>query len=139
MRQAWVTGILLTGCLAVPPAGTPVIEISSGSFYGSSATQVFATDILVTTFSKGAGRPDQQNVQQAAAGTYDRVAAVLAAKGPAAKAAIVPHDLQCLDYGTDVVRAEPPVAGIAQIVTACPDDAMAALTSALLAAIAPPG
>ncbi len=66
------------------------------------------------------------------------VGAVLAAKGPAAKAAIKPQAEQCMDYGTDMVRATPPIAGIDYISAACPDAAMAGLMSDLLAAIAAP-
>ncbi len=135
-----VVALLLSACDAVTPepsAETAVITVSTGSFFGSSSTQIYADGTLIST-NASAGKPPVRVVQHAAPGTYAKAAAVLAAKGAATRRAIKPHAQQCLDYGLDQVTASPPVAGFDLASSACPDEAMAALMSHVLATLSQP-
>ncbi len=128
----------LTACASAEPApGTAVIEVSSGSFFGSQSTRIFADGTVISVTSK----PGQASVRTLRHGTpaaYDRAAAVLAAEGAKTLRAQKPQALQCLDYGTDLVAATPPVGGFASATSACPDAAVSALMSAVLPSLATP-
>ena len=137
--------VLVSACDAVPPTEPPtepptdtaVITVASGSFFGSSSTQIFADGTLIGTTASD-GKPPVRVVQQGGPGAYAKAAAVLAAEGAATKRAIKPHAQQCLDYGMDQVSATPPVAGFDQASSACPDAAMSALMSHVLATLSQP-
>ena len=133
--------LLLAACALaqVPPAGTPVITpvitVASASFHGSTSTQIFA-DGTLTSINATPGNPPVKTTNTASPDAYTRAAAVIAAEAAVTKLALKPHPDQCLDYGTDQVTATPPIAGFAQIFTACPDKAMTALMDHFLDAIA---
>ena len=138
MKSKVLLLVVLAGCTPAPdapPEATAMIAVSSGGMLGQSGMQIFGDDRVITTsFDYGrAGKP----VEQVMPGAYARAAAVIRAEGRTAKAQYKPQLQLCMDYGTDVVQATPPIAGFDQISAACPDDAVMALLTHVQAAIAP--
>lgn len=136
--------VLLSGALVVSactePASLPSageILVASGGFFGSSSTQIFSDGTVITT-SAEPGKAPIRSITHATPDVYRRAAAVLAAEGAATLHAIKPQKLQCLDYGIDQVSASPPIAGFDKAVSACPDAALSALMSHVLATLAKP-
>jgi hypothetical protein len=133
MRRILVL-LLLAACTPVTVAeDLPTITVSSG-FQVQSTTTIRADDRVEEHFV-GLGRPDTQRVVP---GVYARAGAVIAAEGPDTKAHVKPVATICMDYGTDLVRANPPIAGFDSVAVNCPDDAVNALMAAVLAAVAAP-
>ena len=117
--------------------GVKMIEVSSASFSGSTSTRIYADGTVIGDTSAPGQKPEH-NVQHVDPAAYARAAVVLGREGLKAKAAIKPQAQQCLDYGTDLVRAVPPVAGFEQATASCPDMAMSGLMTHVLAALAHP-
>jgi hypothetical protein len=116
---------LLSACAVAPDPKAPMIEVATTSFHGSTRLQIFADG---TRIESSGGAPVTTQMYPEA---YERAAAILTRQGLAAKAALVPPAAPCLDYGTDLVRAVPPVAGFDAVSTDCPDPGMTALMAAL--------
>ncbi len=138
MKSKVLLFLLLAACTPAtdaPPLATMMIAISSGGMLGQSGTQVFGDDRVITTsFNYGrAAKP----VEQVIPGAYARAAAVIRAEGRSTKTAAKPQAQLCMDYGTAVVQAIPPIAGFDQISAGCPDDAVMALLTHVQTAIAP--
>lgn len=145
MRLAPVLALVaLAACIegngvSLPPPGTAVITFGDGGpFNGGTETQVYANDVIVHTSYGPFDRSPDRRVRQGWPGAFGSLRATLAAEGPATARRLSRRDLACPDYGSDFVTAEPPVAGISELGTACPDPAMAALLSALRAALVRP-
>ena len=128
---------------ATPPAGPglsaaglAMIEVSSGSpFSGLTTTRIYADGTMVTD-TDGGGRKPQHSQRQGDPSAFAAAAAVIATEGLRTKAAMKPQPDMCLDYGSDAVRADPPIAGFDQVYTGCPDAAVTALMDHVLAALA---
>ena len=138
MKSKVLLFVLLAACTPetdAPPLATAMIAISSGGMLGQSGTQVFGDDRVITSsFNYGrAAKP----VERVIPGAYARAAAVIRAEGRQAKAQARPQAQICMDYGTDLVQALPPIAGFDQLSSTCPDDAVMALLTHVQAAIAP--
>ena len=131
--------LVLAGCAPPPPApGLAVIVVSSSSFHGSASTQIFADGTRIEDVDRAEDGPPSHSVTQGSPGVYTKAAAVLARAGLTAKAAMKPHPDLCLDYGTDLVRAVPPIAGFDLVRTQCPDAAVSELMAEVLAALTQP-
>lgn len=70
-------------------------------------------------------------------GAHDRIMAVIAAVGPAARAANRGGPEVCMDCGHDRVRIEPATPALDMLYDDCPDVALTRLMGQVLAAIAP--
>ena len=133
--------ILLAACqttpvIDAPPEGTAMIEVANGgSMFGSSSTRIYADGTTVQDSATAGGKP-LHTVQKGAPDAYNAAAAVIMAEGKRTKAAMKPHPDICMDYGSDSVRADPPIAGFDQVSSSCPDDAVTALMDHVLASIA---
>jgi hypothetical protein len=131
--------LLLTGCASpvpLPPPDTPLIEVSfGGPVYGSQSTVIYADGTVVTATDGPLEKP-KSTVRQGSPDVYRAAAAVLAERGPAAQSAQVPQS-GCEDYGTDMVVAEPSIAGFDAIYAGCPDEVVTALSAAVLATLVP--
>ena len=134
--------ILLAACQAAPmrdttPPAMAMIEVAAGGgFSGMTTTRIYADGTLTSDVS-GGEMPARHSVRHADPRTFTAAAAVLADHGRRSKAAMASHPHPCLDYGSDSVRATPPIAGFDQITTECPDAAVTALMDQVLAALAP--
>lgn len=146
-RLALILPVLLAACVAPeggwpdPPQAPqgPVIEIATGgAFNGWARTQVFGNDMIVHESAGPYGADPQRRVDLVTSGTFDRVAAAVAAAAPAAMAAVDAAAPACPDYGMDAVRADPPIGGFSVLGAGCPDPAMDAFVAAVLAAIPTP-
>ena len=130
--------LLLVACSPAPdapPTSTAMIAVSSGGMLGQSGTQIFGDDrVVVTGFDYGRATKPTEHVIP---GAYARAAAVIRAEGPGTKAQYKSPPQICMDYGTDVVQATPPIAGFDQVSAGCPDDAVLALLAHVQGAIAP--
>jgi len=131
--------LALAACTPPPPASSmPMIEVATASFHGSTSTQIFADGTRIDNVGRAGGGPPSQNVTQGSPSAYTRAAAVLAREGAKTKAALKPQASPCMDYGMDLVRADPAVAGFDQVSTNCPDEAVSALMADVLSALTPP-
>lgn len=133
--------MLLTGCASevpLPPPGTARIEMSTGgAFFGQTQTIIYADGTTVAAYDFP-GEAPERHVRKASPDAYRAAAAVLAEQGLRAKAAQVPG-LACVDFGADMILADPPIAGFDMISAGCPDDpVVTALKAAVLAALVPP-
>ena len=129
---------LLAACTAPPeaPVGAARIVVASGgSMFGSTAVTIFADGTVIADNATAGGRP-QHSVSKGSSAVYDAAAAVIAREGAATKAAPRTDSEFCTDYGTDQVRAEPPIGGFDAVMTACPNDAVTALMDHILATLA---
>ncbi len=133
--------LLLAACettpvIYTPPSGTAMIEVASGgSMFGSNATRIYADGTIVQDSATAGGKP-LHTVTQGSPDAFAAAAAVIAAEGRQTIAAMKPHPDVCMDYGSDSVRAVPPIAGFDQVATSCPDFAVTALTDHVLASLA---
>ena len=143
MKQAITKGCVcvvvsvLAACVVQDrPSGIPRITVSSGNFTGFTSTVIFVDGTVET----GSGTPQAPvyKIRHTNSDAFIAAAKVIAADGPKTRAALKPAAAPCLDYGTDVVRADPPIAGFDQVAVQCPDPAVAALMSHVLSAIALP-
>lgn len=140
MRRAWiiVAGLALAGCVAEPPPPqtSAYVEVSSGgAFSGSTSTRVHADDRVETIVSGPFGKGQQTTVVQGRAGLYQDMLALFRAEAPAV-AARQGDDRGCEDYGSDLVRIEPPASGISAVSADCPDPAVSAFQRRMLGVIA---
>lgn len=136
MRLALLAAMLLPSCAAQTPAeGTAMIEVSSGNYISTTRTRIYA-DGTVMTETSGSGKTRTGHL--IAPDAFAAAAAVIATEGVATRAAHVAGEEVCMDYGTDLVRAVPPIAGFDLVATQCPDPAINALMSHVLASIAQP-
>ena len=71
-------------------------------------------------------------------GHFARAAAVLASRGQTVRFALRSAGAPCPDYGSDLVTATPPIAGIAALSSSCPNRALTNLISDLETAMALP-
>ena len=115
-----------------------MIEVTTSSFHGATSTQIFADGTRIDDVGRAGGEPPSHNVTQGSPSVYTRAAAVLGREGAKTKAALQPQAAPCMDYGMDLVRADPAVAGFDQVSTNCPDEAVSALMADVLSALAPP-
>ena len=137
MKIAAATCLLLLACTPVPdlsPKATDMIAVSSGGMLGQSGTQIFGDDRVVTSsFNYGrAATPAQQTIP----GAFARAAAVIRAEGRRIKAEVEPEVLLCMDYGTDLVQAVPPIAGFDNVAVSCPNDTVSKLMADVLGSLA---
>ncbi len=133
-----VATLVLTSCAApapLPQAGE--IVVASGGSFGSSSTQIFSDGTVISTHAVS-GQVPVRAIRHGLPEAYRKAAAILAAEGLASRRAIKPQVRPCLDYGTDQVSAAPPIAGFDKAVAACPDAALQALMSDVLATLAQP-
>ncbi len=130
--------LLLAACdgpVSTMPPENAVIEVSSSGFSGGSATQIFADGhVIRTTIAPGGGATSTTSETGPAA--FAAAQAVIAAEGRRTKSAVKPPSAQCLDYGIDLVRADPPISGFDEVSSGCPDVALAALMDHVLASLA---
>ena len=112
-----------------------MITVASGSFFGSTSTQIYADGTVVLETVRP-DKPGLHRVQKATPQAFVAAAAVIAAEGAKTKAAVKPEAAQCLDYGTDLVTASPAIAGFDGVSANCPDAAVTALMDHVLAALA---
>ena len=130
--------LILAACAAPPPATrVAMIEVTTASFHGSTSTQIFADGTRIDDVGRTDGGPPSHSVTQISPEAYARAAAVLARDGAKTKAALAQQAVPCMDYGTDLVRADPAVAGFDQVTTSCPDVAVSALMADVLSALTP--
>ena len=119
-----------------PPQRTPVIEIhTGGGFNEVNTTRIYADDTIYTDVLGWQDDPEPV-LRQGNAGSYVAAAAVISRQGPKAKAGPLRESADCLDYGVDYVKADPPIAGFDEVSSGCPDDAVTLLIDQVLAAIA---
>ena len=147
MKHLLAVTMLLTACIATPendpaPMDTAMIAVSSGGFHGQSGTQIFGDDRVVTTgFHDGRAT---QSTQRTIPGAYARAAAVIRTEGHRVMAQVKimtqvkPEAPICMDYGQDIVQAQPPVAGFDAASVGCPNPAVTTLIADILATLAPP-
>jgi len=139
--------LLMAGCvspdsqpdIALPPDGTPVIVLSSGtSEWGYGSTRIYRGDLVVTTQSGGLGRTVNRTANTVP-GAYDRVAAVLRRDGPRAVARAGADQGLC-PGSVDVISATPPVGRFSALTRYCYGDGAAfdGLWRATTRAVAPP-
>jgi hypothetical protein len=132
--------LLLLGACAqavapVAPDNSASVTVSSGGIMGWFTSTVYVDDrVLAKRFDQGKDSPETTTVVQ---GAYARAVAVIAAEGAATLAHAKPGPEVCMDYGTDLVRIEPPTAAFDKVASDCPDAAVTALISHVLAAMAP--
>lgn len=130
--------LALASCTAPAPVPqTGEIVVASSGFAGSSGTQIFSDGTVIRTTATPGLAPIRA-ITHGLPDTYRKAAAILAAEGIAARRAIKPQAQPCLDYGTDEVAASPPVAGFDKATATCPDAALQALMSHVLATLAQP-
>lgn len=129
-----------TGQVALPPQGTPVIELySGGSFSGSYSTSIYANDVVASAQVDQKGTM-QRKVVQGRPGVFEAALAVLRAEGPAvAKATAHSRDTyDCMDYGRDSVSIKPAIAGFSDAIATCPEEPLLGLYRKVLATLANP-
>lgn len=102
-----------------PPEGTPYIGFSDMSgLHGGVDIRVHADDVITEHRAPPAGTDQSatDEVRQGRPGLYADLAALVAAEGPgvAADIAATPDD-GCMDAGTRVVSAVPPVGGFSRL------------------------
>ena len=134
--------LALGGCVSAgPPEGTAFVEVYSGSgFSGFNRTVIYANDSFLVE-SAGPGDQNRRTSRsQGPDGVYHRVAALVAAEGPKVRRQMTGEDDlgACLDYGSDLVRAEPAVGGFDQVAASCPEPALLAFIQRVLGAIPEP-
>ena len=144
MSQVWfLVPLFLSGCLVIEDKAPPdlilrnsaSIQVSSGGILGQSSTTIFGDDrVVVQNFDYGKSAPPRETYVP---GAFERASAVIRAEGARTTAKVTPDALICMDYGTDLVQATPPIAGFDSVSAGCPNDAVNALLSHVLAAIAP--
>lgn len=139
-----MAGALLAGCTPapggpdLPPAGTASITISQGGpFNGGNSVTVYRTDVAHSVIYGPNGSDREERVTDLAPGTYDRLAAMLAKDGPDVLRRMK-REPACPDYGSDAIRAEPPVGGFSAVVAGCPEDRVTALIQKAYAALVRP-
>ncbi len=115
---------LLAACVPVGPPGAALsfIEVSSGgAFSGSDLIRVYPDDRIEVQRSGPFGKESTDRTSQGRPGVFDAVRAVFLAEGPGVAGRQQPSDGACPDYGSDAVRAEPPIGGFAGVSAQCPD------------------
>ncbi len=114
-----------------------MIEVASGgSMFGSNSTRIYADGTVALDIAT-VGYTPMHWVQQGRPGAYAAAAAIIATEGKRTKAALKPDTEICPDYGSDAVRADPPIAGFDYVASSCPNDAVTALMDHILSAVAP--
>jgi hypothetical protein len=137
-------GLTLSACAAEPEVarpddGVPVIEASGFSgLYGGAFVRVWQGDVVeldVQNFADRTQSLDRAVIPGAFAAATDAIARL----GPAAQRIPATEPGECTDYGEDIVRATPPVAGFDEAISACPAEALTALSQAVFAIAEPLG
>jgi hypothetical protein len=133
--------ICLCGCVAagaVPPEGTPFVRVytGNGGFSGYVERTVYADDTIVTSSAGPGGKDQKTKVEKGAVGVFLAVQKVVADEGPQVRVTST-ESAMCLDYGQDMVTANPPIAGFSSIAATCPEPAMEAFYRKVLAAMDP--
>ncbi|MEO8243026.1 MAG: hypothetical protein ABI832_11975 [bacterium] len=124
--------------VALPVDGTPVITVSSGGFFGSVSTQIFAGDVVASRVVAPGAQTAKSSVQAGRPGVFADAVALLEREGPAIKRAVKPTAEFCMDYGTDMVQAVPPVRGFDQVSVGCPDTGVTKLIDDITGVLAAP-
>jgi hypothetical protein len=127
------------GSLAVPPEGTPHVEIyGGGGFAGWDVTRVYAGDVLVAEHAGPGGENLSRSVRQGEPGTYDRVRALVLREGPKVARRLPRQREDCMDYGADSVALVPAEGGFDRLSRTCPDQTLLAFQQQVADAIAAP-
>jgi hypothetical protein len=131
MARLWFVAVLalVAACVPVGPPGAALafIEVSSGgAFSGSDLIRVYADDRIEVQVSGPFGKDAGTRTSQGRPGVFDAVRAAFLAEGPGVVGRQQPSDGACPDYGSDAVRAEPPIDGFAGVLAQCPDPAVQA-------------
>jgi hypothetical protein len=136
--------IFLAGCAVepdVPRPGDGVAVIAASGFsglYGGAFVDIWADD---TVELRSIDLAEQTDVTRRAVipGAFAAATDAVTRLGPAARRIPATEPGECMDYGEDIVRATPPVSGFAEAVSACPAEALSALSAAIFAIAAPLG
>lgn len=144
MSKARLLAVLcLAGCAIqdnpppdLVPAATASITLSTGGMLGQTSTTIFGNDwVVVQDFNYGKLSPSEGRT---VSGAFARAALLIRSEGKRVKAGVVPDAQICMDYGTDMVRASPPISGFDAVSATCPNKAVTALIANLLTAVAVP-
>jgi hypothetical protein len=126
---------LLAACAHAPaPDNSAAVVVSSYGLLGRFTTIVYVDDrVTVKRFD-----PDMEVPQtvRVVPGAYARALAVVLANGPEAQAKASGGIEVCADYGSDIVRLEPPLPEFDMLTDDCPDPAITALMAQVLDAVA---
>ncbi|MCC5976293.1 MAG: hypothetical protein JJT81_19910 [Rubellimicrobium sp.] len=119
---------------AVPAGAVPVIELSQGTPFSGMVVISYRADEVWTMRRFGGGLNEATEARGVLApGTFGRLAAILAAEGPAVLAGLPQDGAICMDYGEDRIRAMPQVGPISEISAVCPHQPLLDLKARLLA------
>ena len=126
--------LLLGACgPAAAPQTTGVIEITHTDFYNSATTRIFADGRIVQT-TAAQGQVPVEEVTEGSPRAFAAAASLLQTEGRRVKATA--DTLRtCKSYGTDLIRATPPVGGFGEVATFCADEAVTGLSDRLYAVL----
>ena len=133
MRRLLVFVLVVACGPTAPPQTTGVIEITHTDFYNSATTRVFADGRIVQT-TAAQGQAPVEEVTRGSPRAFAAAASLLQTEGARVKAT-ADTVTTCKTYGTDLIRATPPVAGFDEVATFCADAGVTGLSDRLYAAL----
>lgn len=135
MRLASALILVLAGCAVTPkPVNNDAIIVASDGELGHFTVQIFGDDRVTITRHTGIpGEPGPET--RVIAGAYARAVEVVRSQGPAAMASAGTEVPPCLEWGNDIVRADPPLPEFDTFMRECPNPALTGLIVDVLAAV----